>query len=793
MKRFSIFVVAWAILSLIEMRDGLYAQFSLPERLGPDQVSQKQISLDLPAAMIGNQYKQPAYTSAHNSGGLVTIFSDGFEGDFPGSWRVNAGDYSWAKRDCKARKGAFSAWAVGGGNLGSSLTCTASYPNNATTVMVIGPFDLSDANWAGMSFALNLNSESGRDFVSFLASDDGARFDGYGLSGATSGWLAFTFTLHDVSTPNGIKNFTGRPAVWVAIGFSSNSSSTRAGGAFIDDVVIRKTQAKVPTIVSSFRAPGFNSRGLVFDGSNLWCSDTDKDSIFQLTTQGRKISSFKSPGRTPIGLAWDGASLFNADSDGDKVFQLSTAGATLASFPTPGKSATSIAWNGSGLYLSDALTDTVWNLNTSGGITNIVTALGTFHTGLAWDGANLWMSDADAGVLFKLDNAGSVVETFLLPGDFPAGVTFQGPTIWLADVGKDLIYQLSQNSPPANEVSVPGVIMQKRAGAGFPTRIAVRIANKGSATQTNFSVSYQVNNNPPVQEIVPESVGPFQEITYSFKNPWVPPAVGNYTILIRANVPDQNPSDNAQQLTIPAIVPRYMGTWQGTTSQNRALFFRINSGDIVDSVTVSIFISWILGRSCTETFTFKGEAFVDADTFRLSLTPPLAMFSDYPVVRGRMTGRANCTGSINDFSIYGGIVCGTFSFGTGFSQGSKTFSVTGTLVAVDERAGAEAALTYDLLPNYPNPFWSEATSRFAGNPGTEIVFTVPKSSPVKIVIYDILGRAVRTLADKVYLAGKHEISWDGIDQNGNIVASGVYFYQFRAGSFSQVRKMSLLR
>jgi len=91
--------------------------------------------------------------------------------------------------------------------------------------------------------------------------------------------------------------------------------------------------------------------------------------------------------------------------------------------------------------------------------------------------------------------------------------------------------------------------------------------------------------------------------------------------------------------------------------------------------------------------------------------------------------------------------------------------------------------SYALLQNYPNPF----------NPETEIRFGIPESNHVVLTIFDILGNEIRTLVDAQYNAGDYSIRWDAKDYNGNPVPSGVYLYQLQAHSFSQVRKMSLMR
>jgi hypothetical protein len=94
-----------------------------------------------------------------------------------------------------------------------------------------------------------------------------------------------------------------------------------------------------------------------------------------------------------------------------------------------------------------------------------------------------------------------------------------------------------------------------------------------------------------------------------------------------------------------------------------------------------------------------------------------------------------------------------------------------------------APTDYKLYNNFPNPF----------NPSTKIVFDLPKASHVKLVIYDIVGREVALVADADYPAGYTELTWNGINKNGVIVSSGVYFYRVSTGSWSQVKKMLMLK
>ncbi len=90
---------------------------------------------------------------------------------------------------------------------------------------------------------------------------------------------------------------------------------------------------------------------------------------------------------------------------------------------------------------------------------------------------------------------------------------------------------------------------------------------------------------------------------------------------------------------------------------------------------------------------------------------------------------------------------------------------------------------FELLQNYPNPF----------NPETEIAYTIPEGSDVSIDIYDLLGQKIGTLVDSYKSPGSYVVTWNGRDDVGRKVSSGIYFYKLRAGDFTQTRKMSLMK
>ncbi len=90
---------------------------------------------------------------------------------------------------------------------------------------------------------------------------------------------------------------------------------------------------------------------------------------------------------------------------------------------------------------------------------------------------------------------------------------------------------------------------------------------------------------------------------------------------------------------------------------------------------------------------------------------------------------------------------------------------------------------FSLSQNYPNPF----------NPSTRIEFALPQAVDVRLEIYDIRGVQVRTLVNSLMPAGYHNTKWDGRNDAGNAVSSGIYILQMQAGKQRFVKKMTLLR
>ena len=119
-----------------------------------------------------------------------------------------------------------------------------------------------------------------------------------------------------------------------------------------------------------------------------------------------------------------------------------------------------------------------------------------------------------------------------------------------------------------------------------------------------------------------------------------------------------------------------------------------------------------------------------------------------------------------------------------FSGNESVYSpeINAFITKVDERGGG-VPTAYALEQNYPNPF----------NPETTIKYELPASSHVRLNIYTALGQKVRQLVDYTQPAAYHRVVWDGRDNAGNLLPSGVYFYRLETEKFTAIKKMVMMK
>ncbi|HBQ27918.1 MAG TPA: hypothetical protein DD719_00550 [Desulfotomaculum sp.] len=179
----------------------------------------------------------------------VTILQEDFNLNWPSAnpkWtREGKPDckYTWGVDTFKPHSGSYSAWCAGErlGGCPDLNPAASNYPNNMDALMVYGPFDLSDATTARMTFYHWTQTESDfYDYFYFGASSDGDSFYGTKLSGDSGGWRQETLDL---------KDYCGDSSVWVGFAFKSDNDFTYKG-TFVDEVVIEKYVGPPPIITS---------------------------------------------------------------------------------------------------------------------------------------------------------------------------------------------------------------------------------------------------------------------------------------------------------------------------------------------------------------------------------------------------------------------------------------------------------------------------------------------------------------------------------------------------------------
>jgi len=135
-----------------------------------------------------------------------------------------------------------------------------------------------------------------------------------------------------------------------------------------------------------------------------------------------------------------------------------------------------------------------------------------------------------------------------------------------------------------------------------------------------------------------------------------------------------------------------------------------------------------------------------------------------------------------------------FDFAYPMSAASYTASTAGqplgalTWFGIDiissvEQISSEVPKGFKLTANYPNPF----------NPSTTFEYALPNEADVALTIYNSVGQEIATVISKVQPAGVYQARWDGVNNFGATVSSGIYFYQLRAGNFTATKKMMLLK
>jgi M6 family metalloprotease-like protein len=199
----------------------------------------------------GQTFAPPSGTWAFSVGsaGGITLLSDDFEGAFPGKWKVygvqgHAGGAMWGTVSCKTNGGSGAAWCAASGS--EAQPPCSQYIQDQGTFLIFGPFDLSDASEGTLDFDTWYDINDGgdpanaTDYFAWLFSTDGSSFSaGDGVTGTSNGWEHISAKLSELLFADGTSP-VGQAKVWLGFVFVSSVATTPKGGAYIDNVVLKK-------------------------------------------------------------------------------------------------------------------------------------------------------------------------------------------------------------------------------------------------------------------------------------------------------------------------------------------------------------------------------------------------------------------------------------------------------------------------------------------------------------------------------------------------------------------------
>jgi hypothetical protein len=209
---------------------------------------------------------------------------------------------------------------------------------------------------------------------------------------------------------------------------------------------------------------------------------------------------------------------------------------------------------------------------------------------------------------------------------------------------------------------------------------------------------------------------------------------------------------------------------EGCNSDNTA-YIGPAQGSLIDARRVVIYVSGADGTSSTYpkavTISPYGRVFAN-------------IYAPFGTIALRQGGLGAGAFIANDIVLGQGV---QFSLASAFAPGSIGTSRPWTLEPVAERPEVGLPETFSLSQNYPNPF----------NPTTTIRYQLAEPRSISLVVFDVLGQVVRTLVKDTQEPGSYDVIWDGRNNSGQAVGSGIFFYRLQAGTFVETRSMTLLK
>ncbi len=315
--------------------------------------------------------------------------------------------------------------------------------------------------------------------------------------------------------------------------------------------------------------------------------------------------------------------------------------------------------------------------------------------------------------------------------------------------------------------------------AKFPDSTQLTITVTVADTLTVDSVEFFVSNTTKIGSVKVPSSTSLDTANYIFVWKAVPP--GQYSLTaVATNSAGHRNTSSVVQLTLgtPPLTrleaEKAIRKGPGMTVKSDA---SASGGSYVDAETndTTATISWPISNVPAD------STYPIAFGFKLADGSPKTQFINVNGVRADSMVFQGSTTSWLEETIYVNLYKGNDTIQMQMFWGYMDvdyLAVPSSFILTSVKSSSQTPSTFSLSQNYPNPF----------NPATLINYSLARSGSVKLAVYDVLGREVATLVNEKQNAGEYNVRFDG-----RMLASGMYFYRIEAGSFTQVKKMLLLK
>lgn len=472
------------------------------------------------------------------------------------------------------------------------------------------------------------------------------------------------------------------------------------------------------------------------------------------------IKSFVAPGEGGTwGLTWDGKSLWSASvsENGSVVYELDTLGNILSSFNFPYGIVSGLAWDGNYLWIGEGLTPNIYKYSKNGEeLLKVTTSLADV-AGLAWDGTYLWAIDGENLTINQLSTAGGVLKSFSI-ADYdgnPSGLTWNGFSLWLCESFDNQIIQFSSE----------GNFLSSFAGPGTN---ATEIEWDGK----NFWISDIVTDR--IYQVQVKATADTAVAKIAF-------APESWNIQWRNLIEEEGENeDEAENEMRRGKLNAYIG--EITLRETKFDVKQI----LVESVRLNFLISVAKNENCGgESYTPTDQKISTDNCFLAKILRRRTGFEG-AVLKAKFN-KFEAIQSLSDLIQVGDSVevsiSGMLDNGIYFIGKKKIYIHGPQRTGVDDNEKHNLPKSFKLFGNFPNPF----------NALTQIKYYLSQDGPVQLTIYNMLGKKVMVLVDEPQTRGEKIVFWDGKDQRGQDVSSGIYFYKLVTQNASDLGKMTLLK